>query len=156
MFWVRVDNRLVHGQIIETWLPFTKSRWLLVANDALASDDLRQEIMGLAIPHGIETRFVAVEGLPNLVRELFGTEAEPDALILFANCEDARRAHEHGLGMATLNLGNLHYGPGKEQLCAHVALSDEDCQCLGYFASSGVELDFRCIPSEPVQVRRTW
>lgn len=50
MTFVRIDNRLVHGQIIETWLPFTRARTIVVANDELAADPLRQEIMSLAIP----------------------------------------------------------------------------------------------------------
>ncbi|NJB66718.1 PTS system mannose-specific IIB component [Desulfobaculum xiamenense] len=156
MFWVRVDNRLVHGQIIETWLPFTKSRWIIVANDELVDDALRQEIMGLAIPHGIEKRFVSVADASGFVADTFGKGADPDALVLFASCADARRAYEAGLAFPVLNLGNLHYGPGKEQICAHVALSDTDRTCLGFFSSSGIELDFRCVPSEPIQVRRTW
>ncbi|GAB6176640.1 PTS sugar transporter subunit IIB [Desulfobaculum senezii] len=156
MYWVRVDNRLIHGQIIETWLPFTKSRWIVVANDDVAHDPLRQEIMGLAIPHGVEKCFVDVAGLAAFMHAKFGPDPDPDVLVLFASCEDARRAHEDGLGFGVLNLGNLHYGPGKQQLCAHVSLSEEDNDCLGYFSSTGVELDFRCVPTEPVHVRRTW
>ena len=40
--WFRVDNRLVHGQVIEAWLPYTGARHLVVANDELATDFLRQ------------------------------------------------------------------------------------------------------------------
>ncbi len=63
MAFVRVDNRLVHGQIIETWLPFTRARSIVVVNDELASDFLRQEIMSLAIPAGVHIEFVQVAGL---------------------------------------------------------------------------------------------
>ena len=35
--WFRVDNRLVHGQVIEAWLPYTGARHLIVANDELAA-----------------------------------------------------------------------------------------------------------------------
>lgn len=156
MYWVRVDNRLIHGQIIETWLPFTKCRLIVVANDEVAADPLRQEIMGLAIPHGVEKRFVTVAELADFMHETVGHDPDPDILVLFATCEDAERAHKSGLVFSVLNLGNLHYAEGKRQLCAHVSLSEEDCHCLGYFSSTGIELDFRCVPSEPVQVRRIW
>ena len=43
--WFRVDNRLIHGQVIEGWLPYTGAAHLIVANDALAEDLLRQQIM---------------------------------------------------------------------------------------------------------------
>lgn len=156
MLWARVDNRLIHGQIIETWLPFTKSRMIVVANDEVAADALRQEIMGLAIPQHVEKVFMPVEEAHAFLARTFSGSDEPDALVLFATCDDARRAHETGMAFKALNLGNMHYGPGKEQLCAHVAIATEDKACLQYFDARGVDLDFRCVPNEPVQVNKTW
>ncbi len=156
MYWLRIDNRLVHGQIIESWLPFTKPKMIVVANDDLAGDSLRREIMGLAIPQDIQKAFLAVDAIKAFLMETFPPPEEPDAFILFAGCGDARRAHEKGLVFSRLNVGNLHYSSGKKQICAHVALGKEDLACLGYFSSKGVKLDFRCVPNEPVQVDQVW
>lgn len=158
MFWVRIDNRLIHGQIIEAWVPFTRSRLLVVANDRVAADALQQEIMSLAIPSNIRTLFVKVEDTAENVASATGggktgKPGKSDTLVLFENCADARRAFDQGLGFGHLNVGNLHYSPGKRQVCAHVALSGEDETCLSYFSKKGVELDFRCVPSEPIQVK---
>lgn len=156
MFWVRIDNRLVHGQVIESWLPFTKSKMIVVANDELAKDSLRQEIMALAIPADIQKAFVMVEKVTDFLYEKFRAQEEIDALILFSDCGDAKRAYEKGLSFMRVNIGNLHYGPGKTQVCAHVALSADDMKCLKYFRESGVKIDFRCVPNEPVQVNSVW
>lgn len=156
MLWVRVDNRLIHGQIIETWLPFTKSRMIVVANDDVTGDALRQEIMGLAIPSHVEKVFLPVRRVHAFLDESFRADEDPDVLVLFATCDDARRAYEDGLAFSRLNLGNMHYAPGKEQVCAHVAVDGDDKVCLKFFAREGVQLDFRCVPNEPVQVDSTW
>ncbi|MFP5257492.1 MAG: PTS sugar transporter subunit IIB [Acidobacteriota bacterium] len=151
MAFVRVDNRLVHGQIIETWLPFTLARRIVVVNDELAADPLRQEIMSLAIPGGVDIVFLAVAELAGYFSRApldFG-----EALILFASCRDAQAAYEHGFDFANLNLGNLHYAPGKRQVCPHVALSKEDESCLDFFRDKGVRLDYRCVPGDPAQPR---
>ena len=151
MPFVRIDNRLVHGQIIESWLPFTRARMILVVNDELAADYLRQEIMSLAIPAGVRIAFLPVQGL---IRFLSRNPLDAgDALILFSNCRDALRAYEEGFGFDDLNLGNLHYAPGKKQVCPHVALSEEDEYCLDFFRDRGVRLDYRCVPSDPPQLR---
>lgn len=152
MYWVRVDNRLIHGQIIETWLPFTKSRRIIVANDDVAGDALRQDIMLLAIPQDIGASFVTVEE----AFKALPPQGPDEAMVLFASCCDAKRAFESGLPVTSLNIGNLHYGPGKRQICAHVALSQDDEVCLQYFTGQGVRLDFRCVPNEPVQVAKAW
>ncbi len=151
MAFVRIDNRLVHGQIIETWLPFTRARMIVVVNDELAADFLRQEIMSLAIPAGVGIFFLPVDGLM-LFMSRNPLDAE-DALILFSSCHDARRAYELGFGFGILNLGNLHYAPGKKQVCPHVALSKEDESCLDFFRDRGVRLDYRCVPGDPPQLR---
>ncbi|MHC1788910.1 PTS sugar transporter subunit IIB [Solidesulfovibrio sp.] len=151
MAFVRVDNRLVHGQIIETWLPFTHARMIVVVNDELAGDDLRQEIMSLAIPAGVGIVFLAVSELSGYFSRSPLDIGE--ALILFSNCRDAQVAYEHGFDFPNLNLGNLHYAPGKRQVCPHVALSKEDESCLDFFKDRGVRLDYRCVPGDQSQPR---
>jgi PTS system mannose-specific IIB component len=151
MSFVRIDNRLVHGQIIESWLPFTRARVIMVVNDELAADNLRQEIMSLAIPAGVRIVFLPVDGLmPFMARNPLESD---DALILFSNCHDAQNAYERGFGFGMLNLGNMHYAPGKKQICPHVALSKEDESCLDFFRDRGVRLDYRCVPGDSPQLR---
>jgi len=146
MHFVRIDNRLVHGQVIETWLPHTRARMIVVINDELAANMLRQEIMSLAIPDGVEIVFLPVSA----VSAFFFRDAreDMDALVLFSSCADARAAFEGGLGFTVLNLGNLHYAPGKKQICPHVALSKEDESCLNFFVQHGVKIDYRCVPGD--------
>jgi PTS system mannose-specific IIB component len=152
MIWVRIDNRLVHGQVIESWLPYTKARTIIVVNDELADDMLRQEIMQLAIPQDISLVFSRVTKADAAIARARMIRQNAPILILFSTCSDARTAYTHGVGFTLLNIGNLHYGPGKKQVCDHVALGKEDITCLKFFSKQGVELDFRCIPTKPVQV----
>lgn len=145
----RIDNRLIHGQIIETWLPHTRASVVIVANDELAVDDLQQEIMSLAIPQTVESLFVSVDRIAGVIGDLTGSSV----IVLFSSCSDAKRAFETGFGFDVLNIGNVHYSPGKRQISPSVALSDEDESCLKHLLRKGVELDFRCVPNDPVQVR---
>nr|WP_041282494.1 PTS sugar transporter subunit IIB [Desulfohalobium retbaense] len=156
MYWVRIDNRLVHGQVIENWLPYTRAKALVVVNDDLAHDDLRQEIIGLAIPAGIRHFFLTVDAIPQLINGQYRLGNAANVLFLFATCADAWRAFELGFSFDHLNIGNIHYGPGRRQVCDHAALSREDIACLRSFSVKGVELDFRCVPNTPVQVKELW
>ncbi|WP_432736012.1 PTS sugar transporter subunit IIB [Maridesulfovibrio sp. FT414] len=152
MQWVRIDNRLVHGQIIETWLPYTHARHIIVADDAVAGDDLQQQIMSLAIPQSVSCSFSRVEDLGNKVMSI-SDGRNGSIIILFSSCADVRRALDSGFSFNSVNIGNIHYGPGKKQISPSVALSSDDESCLHYFKGMGIELDFRCVPNDPVQVR---
>ena len=73
------------------------------------------------------------------------------SLVLFADCQDARRALESGVDIRALNIGNLHYAPGKIQVFPHVALSEQDREDLRAMLQQQVELDFRCVPSDKIR-----
>ncbi|SKA78386.1 PTS system, mannose-specific IIB component [Paucidesulfovibrio gracilis DSM 16080] len=153
MNWVRVDNRLVHGQVVETWLPYVGAKGIIVANDDVSDDPLTQEIMSLAIPQSMSTSFVSINDLLHLQEIALWSSAQGAALVLFSNCEDARRAYEIGFRFQSINIGNIHYAPGKRQLSPSVAVNDSEEECLRFFADREVKLDFRCVPNDPVQVR---
>lgn len=152
--WVRIDNRLIHGQVIEAWLPYTGASVLVVANDEVASDGIQQEIMSLAIPQTAMALFVHVERVQAALVQAMAAGPQA-ALILFASCSDARRALERGFLFEHLNVGNIHYRPGNRQISPSVALSADDESCLRFFLQRGIGLDFRCVPNDPVQARFT-
>ncbi|QGY41135.1 PTS mannose/fructose/sorbose transporter subunit IIB [Pseudodesulfovibrio cashew] len=150
---VRIDNRLIHGQIIETWLPYTGAETVIVANDELSVDALQQEIMSLAIPQSVTSRFVSIENLAGEMQAIFSGKESASVLVLFSSCPDAKRAYDSGFDFQSLNIGNVHYSPGKKQISPSVALSDDDESCLKQLSRKGVSLDFRCVPNDPIQVR---
>ena len=157
MNWVRIDNRLVHGQVIEAWVPYLGAKSIVVVNDELAEDDLRQEIIRLAVPANVELLFTTVEKIAKFLDQCSRSKRQRGGiLVLFATCGDLQRALQNGFSLTTVNIGNLHYSPGKQQLCAHVALSNEDIGCLKAFSNRGIQLDFRCVPNDPTQVKTSW
>lgn len=144
--WFRLDNRLVHGQVIEGWLPYLGATELVVINDKLAIDDLQQQIMLLAVPGRIRVHFVSLKGAKALYE---ATESRgANALYLLANCQDVERLIHEGIPIPVLNVGNMHYCQGKRHLCVHVAVSDEDLLCLHGLKESGTQFDFRSIPTD--------
>ena len=146
MTWFRVDNRLVHGQVVEGWLPHLAARHLVVANDAFASDMLRQQIAELAVPEDVDIHFVTLADLVGVLEE-----CGPSCLVLFEDCRVARRACDAGVAMETLNIGNLHYAPGKTQLLPHIAVSEEDREDLRRIKEHSISFDLRRVPTEHVR-----
>ncbi len=143
MVWFRVDNRLVHGQVIEGWLPYTGARHLVVANDDLAGDALRQQIVELAIPYDVAAHFACVTALPEMLQT-----CGDSTFVLFADCSDVYKAFQAGVQIPVLNVGNLHYASGKQQLLPHIAVSESELQILRQLRNENVEFDFRCVPTE--------
>ena len=57
----RIDNRLVHGQVATQWNSTLGSNLILVANDDVASNTMRQNLMKMAAPAGVATRSFSLQ-----------------------------------------------------------------------------------------------
>ncbi len=143
MQWFRIDDRLIHGQIIESWLPFLRVSDLIVANDALAGDMLQQEIMSLAVPSSIQAHFVTLEQF----QPCFSKFAE-NCLVLFAQCQDALHVYRTSCAFDVLNIGNIHEESDKKRISPSIALSNQEQDILKELQGLGVVLDFRCVPND--------
>lgn len=142
----RVDNRLIHGQVLEAWVPFCQANCIVVANDAIASQTLQKKIMAASVPSSIRVIIDTLQGVASLFehRELDGERV----LILFANPKDASEARQLGIPFADLNLGNMHGGPGKQRISCTLALDEDDIAALRILDRQGVAVSSRCVPSD--------
>lgn len=142
----RVDNRLIHGQVLEAWVPYCQANCIVVANDGIAAQVLQKKIMAASVPTSIRVVIDNLQGIAALFarHEFDGARV----LILFATPADARIAHELGIPFLELNLGNLHGGPGKQRVSCTLALDDGDVMALRELDHLGVAITSRCVPSD--------
>ncbi len=147
----RIDNRLIHGQVLESWVPYVHANCIVVANDSVAEAPLKKMMMEASVPSRMRVEIDRIER----IIELF-TSSSLDGmkvLLLFASTADALRAHQAGLHYRHLNLGNLHAGAGKTRLSCTIFLDPEDLSDLEELEDAGVDITARCIPAD---AERPW
>lgn len=143
---VRVDSRLVHGQIVEAWVPYTRASALVVLNDEAAASKRIRSIMSMCVPEDL----TVVVGRPSEAAAIGARAdlADRPAIVLVATPKDALVAYDAGLAFARLNLGNLHFAPGKRQVTTCVSLGDEDRAALRALEERGVAIEVQAVPRE--------
>ncbi|MEW6262666.1 MAG: PTS sugar transporter subunit IIB [Thermodesulfobacteriota bacterium] len=141
---VRVDCRLIHGQIIEAWVPFTRADCLVVANDDAAEDMLQRSIMEMAVPPTVEVHIQDVSAATDDLAR--GRWSDKRIILLFANCRDALCSYRAGLKYERLNLGNLVCSPGKKQVTCALSLDQSDVASLREIQKYGVQVEARQVP----------
>lgn len=147
----RIDNRLIHGQVLEAWVPYVQANCIVVANDVLAANPLKKLMMKASVPSRMRVEIGTVAGS---VRLLLGDTLENyRTLLLFGTPADALRAYRLGLNYQQLNLGNLHADVGKERYSCTVFLAVEDLEDLTSLEAAGVRITARCIPAD---TERPW
>jgi len=142
----RIDNRLIHGQVLETWVPYAHVDCIVVANDEVAAMPMKLLMMKSSVPSRIRVEIGTVAE----IAELF-TSSSLDTrrtLLLFGSTADALRAYRSGLIYEQLNLGNLHAGEGKTRLSCTIFLDPEDLADLEQLEQAGVHITARCIPAD--------
>jgi PTS system mannose-specific IIB component len=147
----RIDNRLIHGQVLETWVPYVHADCIVVANDTVASTPLKRMMMESSVPSRMRVEIGSVEEMSALMAS--GTLADYKVLLLFGNTSDALRAYRYGLSYQRLNLGNLHAGDGKTRLSCTIFLDPADLDALYELEQAGITITARCIPADS---ERSW
>jgi N-acetylgalactosamine PTS system EIIB component len=144
---VRVDNRLLHGQILEAWIPRLGVTEVVVADDEVAGSELARAAMTLCVPPDLPVRVLAVRDVPWV--ELAADEAV--VLVLLRDVAALVGARAGGLSPTLaprVNLGNVHFGPGRRPVTPSVFLAAPELDALRDLAAAGFELEARAIPSE--------
>ena len=144
---VRGDNRLLHGQVLEAWIPRLGATSVVVADDEAAMSPLAQAAMTLCCPD------VPVRVLPAAQVDFAALAAERGvALVLVRDVAGLVSAAAHGLTPAMaprLNLGNVHFSEGRRPVSPSVFLTEGELEALGALASQGFAVEARAIPSDP-------
>jgi PTS system mannose-specific IIB component len=142
----RIDCRLIHGQVVETWVPHTKADSLVVANDDLAADPVLRSVMELAVPMGIRVRICRLD---EVCAALADADREGErSILLVSNATDAVKLRKAGAEFDLLNIGNLHFAEGKVQISPSVFFAPEDFEALRWFLSHGVSV---CVKGTPFE-----
>lgn len=143
---VRVDDRLVHGQVVEGWLPFLRAEEVLVVSDAAAEDETQEALMRLALPDavGLSVRKVAEAAR----HPVFAGSYAKRVLVLVPGPGEALGLLEGGARFSELNVGGLHYSAGRVQLGKAIFLSEEDKDALLEIARRGVKLSGKALPRD--------
>lgn len=144
----RIDNRLIHGQVATQWTSTIGANLILVANDNVASNQMRQKLMDMAAPQGVATRYFSVQKTIDVIHK---AAARQHIFLIVENPEDALRLVKGGVPIKKLNIGNMHMSEGKRQVATSVAVNDEDVAAFRALQDAGVELSIQRVPSTPVE-----
>ena len=111
MVLVRVDSRLLHGQVATAWTKSTQPNRIIVVSDAVSKDDLRKKLIEQAAPPGVKANVIPVDKMIEIAKDpRFGNTK---ALLLFENPQDVLRAVEGGVDIEEVNVGSMAHSVGK-------------------------------------------
>lgn len=144
---VRVDNRLVHGQILEAWVPFIKAKCIIVVDNNAASDFFCETVIRMAVPSDIEINICSVEDF--VANFCYAHGNGKKTIILFSSIADAFKAYQGGFHFEKLNIGNIHHEDYKVCCAPSVFLCEPEIDdILQLLEDKGVAIELKRVPRE--------
>ncbi len=143
---VRIDDRLIHGQVATRWTKETGVSRIIVVSDAVAADDVRKTLLKQVAPPGVTAHVVDIAKMLRVyVNPKYAGER---VMLLFTNPTDVLRVVEGGVKIDSVNIGGIAYREGKTMVTNAVSVDQQDIDAFHQLAAKGIELEVRKVSSD--------
>jgi len=146
MVLVRIDDRLIHGQVVENWMKFLKINHVIVVNDFVASDRMQKTLFSMAVPDHAKISILTITQAKEAI--LNGQFEGDKAMLLLVSPQDVLNLINKGVRIKEVNVGGMHYSPDKKQILKAISVSKEDIQAFQELDKLGVYLEARMVPND--------
>ncbi|MEA4875147.1 PTS system mannose/fructose/N-acetylgalactosamine-transporter subunit IIB [Anaerorhabdus sp.] len=142
---VRIDNRLIHGQVATNWLRNYDLNICVVVNDKVAEDELQKNLLSMAVGGFMPVRFLSVEKASEILKN---ADPKRKICLVLENPIDALRLIENGIQIPSINIGNLHMSDNKEKLFKTVYVDSQEKEAIKKLIDLGIEVEYRLLPGD--------
>ncbi|HKT59550.1 MAG TPA: PTS sugar transporter subunit IIB [Gemmatimonadales bacterium] len=149
----RVDDRLVHGQVVIGWGRPLGVEFIALVDEGVAASPWEQDLYRMAVPPEIEVRFATVAEAGSQLAAWNGNAHR--GLILTGDVETMAALHRAAPDIVhRINLGGIHHRPGRRERLPYLYLSDDELRGLVALEAQGAEITAQDLPtSTPVPLR---
>ncbi|MDF2634994.1 MAG: Protein-N(pi)-phosphohistidine--sugar phosphotransferase [Pelosinus sp.] len=143
---VRIDDRLIHGQIVMAWSKAVSIERIVVIDDKVANDLIHKMLLETVAPPGVKVSiFDVVQGIEYLKKDSF---PEEKILLLVTNPTTILALVESGLRFSKINVGGMSFSAGKMQLTKAVSLDDTDKHAFRELHKYGIVVQIQVLPND--------
>ncbi len=142
----RIDDRLLHGQVVVSWLPFIKANEIIIVDDENANDEFMKELIITSAPNGLTTHVFTLEEALDYLKKSIGNER---VLILTKRINNIKKLLDNKIQINVVNLGGLGYTNERKRYLNFIHLSDEEVKLLQELNEmDNCNLEIQMIPND--------
>lgn len=143
---VRIDERLIHGQVATVWVNFLGCDRIIVVNDEAPKSAMQVGALKLACPTGVKLSILSVN---KAIANINAGKYDNDKVFLITrNVSDCKRIVEGEVKLPGINVGNLAHKDGFRKIKKSVSLSEEDILMIKEMVGKGVQITAQMVPDE--------
>ena len=143
---VRVDDRLIHGQVVAVWLRAIGADKIIIIDDATAKDDFLKDVLILAAPRGVPVEVYGIDEGSARVAEVAADDEQ--AFLIMKSPETALRLREAGVPIPVLNVGGMGSKPGRRTLFKNISANAEELEAMRSLERMGTRVELRIMADD--------
>lgn len=143
---VRIDDRLIHGQVATTWTRNYEIEQILIINDEAKNDPVQHSVANFAVPPGVK---VVIFGVRQFAEVMKKSEIKKRTMLLFTNPIDIKFLVDEGLKIKEVNAGGMRFKEGRKILEKAISVTDEEHQAFVDLMNEGIHINVQMVPKDP-------
>ncbi|KUK08932.1 MAG: Protein-N(Pi)-phosphohistidine--sugar phosphotransferase [Caldanaerobacter subterraneus] len=142
----RIDDRLIHGQVMTAWVKFTQANRIMIIDEGVAKDPFMVKVLKMAAPPGIKVDIYDVEQAVEVLKENDSTNEK--IIILVKHPVVIETLLEKGIEIKKLNVGGMGAAPGRKALYKNISISKEEREIFQRILDKGTDIFIQIVPDE--------
>jgi len=142
---VRIDDRLIHGQVATTWVRNFVVEQIAVISDTLANDPIQTSVVKMAAPVGVNAVLLTKKDFIEAYKKGF----KKRTMLILTNPHDVLSIVEEGVTISSLNVGGMKFTNGKRKITESVFVTEKDIEAFNRLVGHGIKIAFQMVPSSP-------
>ena len=142
----RIDDRLIHGQVVTSWSKEKQCEIIIVVNDEVAADTIKKILLKQVAPAGVKSNVLGIDKAIGVINN--PKYAYVNAFLLFTNPTDVLRLVEGGVDIKSVNIGGMAFKEGKRQVTGTISVNEKDIDAFKKLHEKGIELEIRKVVAD--------
>ena len=149
----RIDDRLIHGQVMTAWVKSTLGNRIIIVDDVVAKDQFLQKVLRMAAPPDIKVEVYGVDEASGVLK------AEPKdnerVIILVKTPKTVEDMVNKGVKIEKMIVGGMGAGPGRKKFYKNISVSNEEKSIFSRLIDKGMDIDIRIVPDDkPIAISK--
>ncbi|MCI8599369.1 MAG: PTS sugar transporter subunit IIB [Lachnospiraceae bacterium] len=143
----RIDERLIHGQILASWAKKLQVHQILVIDDQLANDQFAEAVLTMALPANISLKIFDINKGIIYIQD-HADETSPNTILLVKSPEVIKRLWDLNYHPDSLNIGGMSAGPARKHLCRSLYATEKEISIFQELENNGTEVYIQVVYGE--------
>ena len=146
---IRIDDRLLHGQVVVSWIPYLKAKDVVIADDEYANDEFMRELIKNSGPEGVNVYIKTIDEAADFLK----LDNENTVLVLLKTIEGLKELVKK-VKIKSINIGGMGAAKGRKRYYNSIHLSDHELNILKDMANDNIDVEVRILPKDkPIVIR---